>query len=143
MRPIKKSVKKLLEQDPFMTTCFCVLPPEGEDTEVRHSGRVEWDHRFFYAGRQIDERFAIIGRCVLHHRGSTISARDNRLGEFLCLLRATPEELARYPKIDWDQIWRPLHIEFHKMLEHFYLKAMERQAPYELFQVYGRPKTNR
>lgn len=71
-------------------------------------GRIEFDHVWIYAGRQINELWAILGLCHCHH-----VAKD---GNFLLketILRAslriaTDEDLAKYPRKNWDQIKKSL-----------------------------------
>lgn len=100
MRPISEKVKKELEGDPRMKLCV-----------VRHStlleaceGRVEWDHIWIYAGKQIDEPWAIVGVCKKHHREKDGNPYIKRLVESASLRLATEEDLAKYPRKNWSQI---------------------------------------
>jgi hypothetical protein len=54
-----------------------------------------------YAGRQINEAWAIIPLCEFHH----LEAGFNKaMNQRIALLRATPEDLAKYPRIDWSKL---------------------------------------
>ena len=64
------------------------------------SGRVEWEHCWIYGGKQINEVWAIIGVCWYHHRGPGL---DKEYNQYMSLKLATPEDLAKYPRIDWQQ----------------------------------------
>lgn len=61
---------------------------------------IEWEHSMIYGGRQIQEKWAIIPVCWLVHRGGKLNKEIN---EWIALNRATPEDLAKYPKRDWVQ----------------------------------------
>ena len=90
MRPIPVALRKRLSEDPFMKRCI---------REGNCSGRITWEHAFMYQNRQINEAFAIVPLCEKHH----FHDLDKDYGRYIGLLRATPEELARYPKVDWKQ----------------------------------------
>ena len=90
MIPIK--LRGQLADDPFIQKC-CIF-----NLDCR--GGVTWHHPWIYAGRQIQEAFAILPACEYHH--------DKQRGfndkEFkrISLQRATDEDLAKYPRKDWD-----------------------------------------
>jgi hypothetical protein len=60
----------------------------------------EWEHAFIYAGKQINEKWAIIPLCVYHHLGEGLVKNENQR---IALERATPEDLAKYPNFDWEK----------------------------------------
>ena len=64
------------------------------------SGKMTKEHALYYAGRQIQEPWAIIDLCWHHHLGAGLNKRMN---EYLAIMRATPEDLAKYPRVDWAQ----------------------------------------
>lgn len=76
---------------------------EGSDCK----GRITWEHAWIYAGRQINEKWAIIPLCVFHHLGLGLNKKMNQA---LSLERATEEDLSKYPKKDWDneRLWLEL-----------------------------------
>ncbi len=63
-------------------------------------GRITWEHAFIYAGKQINEKWAIIPLCVYHHLGEGLVKNENQR---IALERATPEDLAKYPNFDWKK----------------------------------------
>lgn len=92
MRKIPQSLKNEILADPYYKQCA---------RKDRHcKGRITWEHALIYAGRQINEKWAIIPLCVYHHLGEGL---DKRLNERIAVSRATPEDLAKYPKRDWKQ----------------------------------------
>jgi len=64
-------------------------------------GRMTKEHALIYAGKQIQEEWAIIDLCWNHHLGKNLDKRKN---EWLALQKATDEDLAKYPKKDWQQM---------------------------------------
>ncbi len=64
------------------------------------AGRVEWEHSTIYAGRQLNEKWAIIPCCTYHHRGNGLDKDYNRLR---ALLRASHDDLAKYPRANFEQ----------------------------------------
>lgn len=71
---------------------------------------VEWHHVWIYAGRQINEHWAIVGACKNHHDRVNVEIEIKEQFERISLLQATDEDLAKYPKKDWSQIKRYLKI---------------------------------
>lgn len=89
MRPIPKKMRDQMEKDPFMKVCCfpgcgAILP--------------EWHHVWIYAGRQINEPWAIVPGCTYHHRGKGFK---KEVFERISICRATQEDLAKYPKKNW------------------------------------------
>lgn len=93
MTPIPLKLRKQLEVDPYYSMCSRA----GSEC----NGRITWEHAIIYAGRQVQERWAIIPLCEFHHLGKGLNKQINI---FIALSRATPEELKKYPKEDWDQM---------------------------------------
>lgn len=88
--------KKLLAElllDPFYKICT----RKGEDCD----GRITFEHALIFAGKQVQERFAIIPLCTYHHAvngyqdGGDLNKNMNL---WIALSRATAEELTRYSK---------------------------------------------
>lgn len=92
MHPIPPKMRAEMAEDPYYKTCC------RKDDEC--SGRITWEHSFIYAGRQVQEIWAIIPLCVYHHLGDGLK---KRLNERIAVARATPQELAKYPRRDWKQ----------------------------------------
>ena len=77
--------------DPFMKKCIhpdCFAKPE-------------WEHAWIYAGKQINEAWAIVPVCTYHHRGSGLDKDYNR---YRSIIRATTMDFSKYPRTDWKQL---------------------------------------
>lgn len=62
-------------------------------------GRLTKEHAWIYAGKQIQEVWAVIDLCWHHHLGTGLNKNKNQL---ISLRKATEEDLAKYPKKDWN-----------------------------------------
>ncbi len=93
MRPIPLKLKNTLAADPYYEQCA----RSGHDCQ----GPITWEHAFIYAGKQINEAWAIIPLCVYHHLGAGLNKRVN---EYIALRNATEEQLAKYPRVNWKQL---------------------------------------
>ena len=91
MRPIPPKLRAEMAADPFYQTCV----HQSDDC----AGRIEWDHTFIYASKQVNEKWAILPTCNWHHLHITQFRRES---ERIAVSRATPEELAKYPRRDWS-----------------------------------------
>lgn len=94
MRPISPRVKKIISEDPFYFQC-------ARHKEGTCSGRITLDHSFIYAGKQIDEHWAIIPTCAFHHAVDQFQDNGDLQREkqvWIGLNRATDEELLKYSK---------------------------------------------
>jgi len=67
---------------------------------------IEWEHAFIYAGKQIQEPWAIVSLCWLTHRGPLA---NKPLSQLIALSRATKEDLMKYPNVDWVKEIRRLN----------------------------------
>lgn len=65
--PIPQEMRDFLSKDPFMR--LCVVGSEC-------SGRVEWHHAFMYAGKRINEVWAILPLCKHHHEHINKKVQD-------------------------------------------------------------------
>lgn len=91
MRPIPLKLRKEIANDKFMQKCIyknCQNHPE-------------WEHAFIYAGRQINEKWAIVPVCTYHHRGKGLNKEFN---QYIAISRATEEDFAKYPRFDWKRL---------------------------------------
>jgi len=91
-----------MNNDPEYKTCM--RRELFHDHECK--GRMTREHALIYAGRQIQEKFAIISICawshdVDEHQGG--NNLDKPKNEYIALLRATDEDLRKYPNRDWKQ----------------------------------------
>lgn len=80
MNPIPLKIRNFLSKDPEMKRCLI----NDQDCQ----GRVEWDHLFEYAGRQINEWWAIAPLCWFHHRGGGRTSDIKDIAIRWCLERA-------------------------------------------------------
>jgi len=90
--PIPLKLREELSKDPFMQVC--IMPGCG-------SKKVEWHHPFLYMGKRLNARWSIVPACYKHHRGGHLDMDYTR---YVALQRATDEELAKYPRVDWRQM---------------------------------------
>lgn len=94
MTPIPTKLREEMALDPYYKTC-------ARSNEGECEGRVTWEHAYIYAGKQVQEVWAIIPLCVYHHLGTGL---DKDLNHLLALLRADLDDLcARMPKKDWKR----------------------------------------
>lgn len=70
-------------------------------------GRSTMEHCFVYAGRQIDEKWAIIRICEWAHSVGPYAMNgglDKNKNRYIAIRHATKEDLAKYPKTDWQRL---------------------------------------
>lgn len=102
MRRIPKALLEDILSDPYYTKC------------ARYSsacaGRITLEHAIIVAGRQLDRKWSIIPLCERHHAvGQFMDSSgllDKRENQRIAVARATPEELAEYPRVNWAQYAR-------------------------------------
>ena len=61
-------------------------------------GRITWEHALMYAGKQIQERFAVLSLCEFHHLYAGLNKKWNK--DF-AMSRATEEDKKKYPRLKW------------------------------------------
>ena len=93
MRAIPAWMREQMAADPYYEKC-------ARWHEGVCSGRITWEHVFIYAGQQVNEVWAILPLCWHHHLGKGLNKKIN---ERIAVARATPEELAKYPRRNWKQ----------------------------------------
>ena len=92
MRKISPKVKEKLLEEPQVCA-------RGKDGGC--AGRITWEHALIYAGKQIDEVWAIIKLCERHHAVNgyqDMGAMNKEKNVWIALCRATDEELKKYSK---------------------------------------------
>lgn len=95
MNNMPKKLRDQLAKDPEYKVCARL----GSDwREGQCEGRITFEHALTYAGKQIQERFAIIPLCVFHHLGKGLNKRWNIR---YAMWRASPEDRAKYPRLNW------------------------------------------
>jgi hypothetical protein len=92
MRPIPMKLRLEMAEDSYYESC-------ARANEGGCKGRITWEHAFMYAGKQINERWAIIPLCVYHHLGPGLDKRKN---ERIAIARATEQDLQKYPRKNWQ-----------------------------------------
>ena len=101
MRPIPPNLKLILNGDPFMSVCIH-NNADCEDEFGNKPGRVEFEHAFIYAGRQVNEWWALVPVDWYHHRGPGL---DKSYNQYIALSRLDDIQLfevqRKYPRIDW------------------------------------------
>jgi hypothetical protein len=108
MRPISKKLRTELEADPYYKKCAASRSAVGG---LQCIGKIEWHNPFIYQGKQINEKWAIDPLCEIAHEEIKNHLFLKQDSQRRCLLRATDEDLAKYPKFDWKQLKIKLGIE--------------------------------
>lgn len=96
MRPIPPKLKAALAADPEYKVC-------AKSSVAGHNcdGRITWEHAIIYAGRQLNERWAIIPICAyahsvdFHQDGGDL---DKQVNMWIALNRASEDELRAVSK---------------------------------------------
>lgn len=94
MRKIPEKLKKEILSDPDYKTC----------TRKDHDcdGRITWEHAIIYAGKQLNEKWAIIPLCAYHHSVDFHQDGDGlnkEINVWIALNRATDFELSMISKV--------------------------------------------
>lgn len=102
MSKIPERLKENMANDPYYKKCARF--------GLSCAGRITWEHAWIYAGKQIQEKWAIIPLCEYHHDVGSYQDKGNlnkKENQRISLLRATNDDLMKYPKKNWDQekIW--------------------------------------
>lgn len=97
-----KKLRKELAADEYYTRC-------ARESEGDCEGRITFEHAWIYAGKQIQERWAILPLCWYHHLGAGL---NKALNQFLSLQNATAGDLKKYPRTNWVQIIKSLKAKF-------------------------------
>ena len=92
MRPVPINLRKEISEDPFMAKC-CYT---GETQDI------SWEHCWIYAGKQINERWAIVP-LVRRLNTSGMLPEIKNFCRWVSIMRASKEDLEKYPKKDWAQ----------------------------------------
>lgn len=106
MRAIPATLRNEMESDPYYKRCCMEFRGECE-------GRITWEHALIFAGKQINEKWAIIPLCEFHHAvGQFQDAGDlkKEMNVWVALNRAIESELLAYSKaIDYVKLKRRLN----------------------------------
>lgn len=102
-------LKEILD-DEFYQTCI-------RSSEKTCEGRITFEHTLIYAGRQIQEKWAIVPLCAFHHdvnEWQDAGDLQKEVGVWVSVSRASKEDLKKYPKRDWAQLRRYLTAKYGK-----------------------------
>lgn len=103
MRAIPKKLKEDMLDDTDYFTC---MRKEIFNDHVC-LGRITLEHAFIYAGKQINEKWAIMSLCAWGHDVDQFQGGNNldkEKNQYVCVIRATEEDLKKYPRTDWEQL---------------------------------------
>lgn len=106
MNHIPKPLNDEINDDPFYQVC-CV-------TGLR-TGKIERHHNLIYAGKQVQEKFAVLPIMeYIHKRADLTHVKD--ILDWIMLNRASNEELDRYSKaINLREKRNRLNLRFHRI----------------------------
>jgi hypothetical protein len=79
-------------------------------------GRLTWEHAWIYAGRQINEAWAIVPCCMSMNVG--VSGDDKKFNQYVALIRAKSLGIdlsSDFPKRNWEIEFDVLHEKFYKI----------------------------
>lgn len=105
MRAISQKIRKQIASDDFFKHCC-----------ITFSDNPTMEHCWIYSGKQINEFWAIVPLCATFNTSHPPVDIKEKC-RIISLLRATPEDFAKYPKFNWDLEKRKLfkkHPEFIK-----------------------------
>lgn len=84
-----------MEKDPFYHRCC--LTGRGIKTENRFNmERIEWHHNLIYAGKQVQEKWAILP--IVKRLHDQMVGETKERCDWIMLNRATEEDLARFDR---------------------------------------------
>jgi len=112
MSSIPLKVKKQILDDPFYNKCI----HERYRGIERPQERITFEHAWLYAGKQIQEAWAIVPCKESFNIG--VSGDEKEFNRFIAIMRADLDDLrARLPKKDWMAERRKLEGKFAKYKE--------------------------
>jgi hypothetical protein len=95
MRKIPETLRHQMENDPYYRVCS----RKNRDCD----GRITWEHAIIYAGKQLNEKWAIIPLCEYHHavnRHQDGGELNKEINVMIALNRATDQELLAISKVE-------------------------------------------
>lgn len=102
MRKIPPKLREEIAHDPYYQKC-------SRAVDGGCAGRITWEHAIIYAGRQVNEKWAIIPLCERHHGVNSYQDRgimDKDRNVQIALNRATESELDAISKVINYRAWR-------------------------------------
>lgn len=123
MRPISKKVRKEIDTDLFYRKC-CITGEWGPTMQ----------HCWIYSQKQIGEAWAIVGLAARYNTSHPPTEIKEKC-EIVSLVRATPADLAKYPRMNWEQKKKYL---FGKYPEFYQIKLKEYGGNEAVLEVQGK-----
>ena len=111
MRPISPKVKEAILNDPLYVQCTRALLLNDHVC----AGRITWEHSLIYAGRQIDEKWALVSLCAYAHGVDEYQdggCLDKKINEWIAINRMSREDEMKYPRRNWAQERRFLNARY-------------------------------
>ena len=102
MRQIPLKLRKEMAADPEYRICIRKKLFNDHDCKPDPvTGKlIEWEHAFIYAGKQINEKWAIIPICWWAHRGPGLNKEMN---QYIAISRANSIDFDKYPRFDFQR----------------------------------------
>ncbi len=95
-------LRKELQVDPYYINCCLRAVRASERANMGCSGRIEWHHNARFGGSNIQERFAILPLCKIHHRA--VNQLKEKLDQIM-LNRATDDQIKKISKaVDYQRL---------------------------------------
>jgi len=107
MRKIPEKMKQEMLADPEYHICM----RQAYFNDHICKGRLTLEHAFIHAGKQINEKWAIISICAWSHdvdEWQDAGNLDKDKNQYIALSRATEEDLREYQKTNWKQLFKYL-----------------------------------
>lgn len=96
MTKIPEKVKREILADPLSKCCAL-----SGYNEHRCEGRITWEHALIYAGKQVQERWAIVSLCERAHavnRFQDAGTFKKELSVWVALNQGTEDDFKRFPR---------------------------------------------
>jgi len=100
MRLIPKKLRLELEKDKFMKICVY----------TKECINISWEHCWIYAGKQINEKWAIVP--LRRDLNVNMTKKIKEYCQWVSINRATKEDLKKYPRTNWRQLKKYLNKKF-------------------------------
>ena len=91
--PIPQKLRDEMADDPYYKYCA--------RASGHCEGRITWEHAMTYAGKRINEKWAIIPLCEFHHGLLGSGGMNKSVNVSIALARANREDLEKYPRAFW------------------------------------------
>ena len=108
MRRMTDQLKSKILSDPLAAKCFRYLALRDHECE----GRITLEHAILYAGRQVNEAWAVVPICAKAHSVDAwqdTGILDKRINEWIAINRMKKEDEVKYGRVDWQQKRRYLN----------------------------------